>query len=122
MCSYGGYEQGRRVISVGDLAEDFAFMKKIKQKERAEKEPKRFEYATHVLIGAGHTVELYTKDNKCLIVNGYIKFWPYTGFFSGKGIQSGRGINNLVECLASEHPTPAGLPPILTNDKKEERI
>ena len=84
---------------MGELAEDFAYMKEMKLKERAEKEPSRFEYATDLLMDIGCTVGLNKDDHKCLVVNGYIKLWPYTGWWSGKGIGSGRGIHKLVEKL-----------------------
>ena len=85
---------------MGELAEDFAYMKEMKLKERASKEPSRFEYATDTLMNAGHRVGLDPKDGKVLVVNGYIKLWPYTGWFAGKGIGSGRGVHTLVKKLA----------------------
>ena len=84
---------------MGELAEDFAFMKEQKKKEREAIEPSRLEYATDKLMEDGHRVGLSPDDSKCLIVNGYIKFWPYTGWYSGKGIGSGRGIHNLIKKL-----------------------
>lgn len=84
---------------MGELADDFRFMKEVKLAERNKIEPSRFEYATDKLMESGHTVGLNPTDNKCLIVNNYIKFWPYTGWYSGKGIGSGRGIHTLLKRL-----------------------
>lgn len=84
---------------MGELADDFNFMKEQRLKRRQAIEPSRFEFATDKLMDIGCTVGLDPNDHKCLIVNGYIKFWPYTGWYSGKGIGSGRGINNLLRKL-----------------------
>lgn len=88
---------------MGELAEDFAFMKEQRRKEREAKEPSRFQYATDLLFDAGHRIGLDPNDNKCLIVDGYIKLWPYTGWWSGKGIGSGRGIHNLIKRLKNNN-------------------
>lgn len=84
---------------MGELADDFRFMKEQAKKERAEKEPTRFEYATDLLFNAGHTVGLDPKDNTCLIINKTIKLYPYKGWWSGKGVGSGRGIHKLIKKL-----------------------
>ena len=75
---------------MGEFAEDFRIMKELKEKERSAKEPTRFEYATDLLMKQGHRVGLDAKDDKCLIVNSNIKLYPYKGWWSGKGIGSGR--------------------------------
>lgn len=85
---------------MGELAEDFRFMKEEALKERAKKEPSRFEYATDLLMNAGHRVGLDPEDDKALIVNGTVKLYPYKGWWSGKGVGSGRGIHNLLKKLA----------------------
>ena len=81
------------------MGDGFRFMKEVKAKERAEKEPIRFEYAVDKLMDAGYTVAKNPHDDKSFTVNGYITFWPYTGWYSGKGIGSGRGIHNLIKAL-----------------------
>lgn len=89
--------------NMGELAEDFAFMKKVRKEERAKVEPTRFEYATDLIMNAGHRVSLDAKDDKVLVINDSIKLWPYTGWWSGKGIGSGRGVHNLIKKLASQN-------------------
>jgi hypothetical protein len=84
---------------MGDMADDFRFMKKVRLEERNKVEPTRYEYAVDKLMEAGHTVGKNPHDDKSFIVNGYIAFWPYTGWYSGKGIGSGRGIHNLIKKL-----------------------
>lgn len=82
---------------MGELAEDFAFMDEARKAERAKIEPTRVDYAIKQLQDAGHTV---TKiDEQSLKVNGKITLWPYTGWFSGKGVGSGRGIHTLLKKL-----------------------
>lgn len=84
---------------MSELADDFRFMKEQRKKERAEKEPTRFQYATDLLVDAGYRVGLDPEDDTCLIINGYIKLWPYTGWWSGKGVGSGRGVKKLLRVL-----------------------
>lgn len=84
---------------MGDMADVFREMKTDRLAHRNEVEPRRFEYAVDKLMQAGHSVGKNPEDEKSIIVNGYIKFWPYTGWYSGKGIGSGRGINKLLEEL-----------------------
>lgn len=81
---------------MGELAEDFAFMKEQKRKARAAKEPKRMEYALKQLRDAGIVAD--AMDHQTInIVEYRITLWPYTGWWSGKGIGSGRGIDNLLK-------------------------
>lgn len=82
---------------MGELAEDFAYMKEQRKAERAKTEPKRVDYAIEQLQEAGHTVRKV--DDQQLKVNGNINFWPFTGWFAGKGVGSGRGINTLLKKL-----------------------
>lgn len=86
---------------MGDMADEFRYMKELRLKERQSVEPRRFEYAIRKLQEAGNTVDEDFEDDKLLVVNGYIKFWPFTGWYSGKGIGSGRGINNLIRAITS---------------------
>ena len=82
---------------MGEMADDFKLFREIRKKERQEIEPTRFKYAVDSLMDAGHRVGRDPNDDKAIIVNGYINFWPYTGWYSGKGIGSGRGIHNLIK-------------------------
>lgn len=95
---------------MGELAEDFAAFNAYKKEERANKEPGRIDYAVQKLMDAGYRVGKCPNDNTQLIVNGYIKLWPYTGWWSGKGVGSGRGIHNLIKKLRrfNDTPNPSG--------------
>lgn len=87
---------------MGEMADDFRFMKEQRLKERQAIEPSRFEYAIDRLKSAGYRVEKDPEDFKSLIVNRYIRLWPFTGWWSGKGIGSGRGIHKLIEKLENQ--------------------
>lgn len=82
---------------MGDMAEDFRAMREHNRERRGVIEPHLFKYAKQKLDEAGHTYE--TVDATQLLVNGYVKFWPFTGWYAGKGIGSGRGIRNLIKAL-----------------------
>lgn len=83
---------------MGELADDFRFMDEQRAKHRAEVEPKRMTYAVEQLEKAGHTVQRV--DDQTLKVNGKVTLWVFTGWFSGKGVGSGRGIHNLIKKLS----------------------
>ena len=57
--------------------------------------PKRFDYAKEKLGELGFEVEYEDIEYK----GNTIKLWPYSGWFSGKGIKDGRGIDNLLSQL-----------------------
>lgn len=70
--------------------------------ERQEKlEPLRIEYAKKKITELGFTIveeyshELVILDSK----GGKILFYPYSGWHTGKNIQDGRGIENLLKQL-----------------------
>lgn len=84
---------------MGDLADDFRFMKEQRAKERAIKEPRRLNYAVGELQKAGHIVQVI--DHQTIRVDGDVTMWVFTGWFSGKGVGSGRGIHNLIKKLST---------------------
>jgi len=84
---------------MGELAEDFAFIKEQRKIEREAKEPQRVDYAIEQLTKAGHRAVRVTPHSGLVKVNGYIDLWAYKGWWSGKGIGSGRGIHNLIKKL-----------------------
>jgi len=87
----------RDVIAVG--ADDWDYIKQMKAEERADKEPTRYEYAVNAIVAAGHSVGVDPKHpDKCIIVDRGVYFWPYTGWYQGKGLQ-GRGIKNFLKAI-----------------------
>lgn len=68
---------------------------------RAPKEDNRIKFARQELEKRGYEVTL-DESNKCLIFeyNGNkIRLYPYTGWFTGKGIKDGRGLQKLLKQL-----------------------
>lgn len=63
-------------------------------------EPKRMEYAENAIRRLG--LEIIYSDAKVLKFNfngNLITLYPYSGWFSGKGIVQGRGIAKLLQQL-----------------------
>lgn len=84
---------------MGELADDFRFMKEQRLKERKAKEPKRVDYAFNLLKEAGYKVR--TEGSELVVSAGQfnVKVYPYTGWWTGRVVGSGRGIHNLVKRL-----------------------
>ena len=71
------------------------------KEKRAKKEPERKEHALQSLKALGYEV-VYSENEKCVmfIHNGnIIRFYPYTAWFTGKGVKDGRGLANLLKQL-----------------------
>lgn len=77
------------------MADDFRAMKEARQAYKLEATPKRVEYAKNMLDR--HDIDYYETESGRLTVDGYIDFWVFTGWWSGKGIGSGRGIHKLIK-------------------------
>lgn len=63
-------------------------------------EPKRLQYAKNKLKELG--IDITHEENTLIEFqhkNNIIKLFPYSGWWSGKGIGSGRGINKLLDKL-----------------------
>lgn len=72
----------------------------IIQNRRQALQPNRVEYAKKEL--AKRKIEIIFEDETTLQFefNGNkINFYPFTGWFSGKGIEDGRGIRKLLKQL-----------------------
>lgn len=82
---------------MGELADDFRFMDEERKKRKAKLTPDRMEYASKLLREEGH--EVVSTEVGQLTINGFIILWVYTGWWSGKGVGSGRGIHELVKKL-----------------------
>lgn len=78
--------------------------KRLDQERQKALEPKRLNYAKETLISLGYEIhnqtsdklEFYRKPNKNVVI------FPYSGWWSGKGIGSGRGIKQLIKILGHE--------------------
>ena len=74
-----------------------ARLNKVRQKEL---EPKRMEYALRVLTDLSIPAIRYNDNEINFEWKGNtIQFFPYSGWFQGKGIKPGRGIENILKQL-----------------------
>lgn len=83
---------------MGDMKEIFEAMDEEKKKRKDKLEPMRMEYSIKRITGLGY--EIISKDYSQIqfIFNGSpVTLFPYTGWFTGKTVTDGRGINNLIE-------------------------
>lgn len=65
-----------------------------------ELEPKRMEFAKKELAKLGIVITFESKTELNFLFNGKtIYFFPYSGWHSGSGIKSGRGIKKLLNQL-----------------------
>ncbi len=74
------------------------------QKIRNTKEKDRLVYATKRITELGYICK-WVEQSKCLqfeYKGSIVRFFPYTGWFSGKTIKDGRGLNNLLKHLNDE--------------------
>ena len=86
---------------MGELADDFRFMKEKQLERRQKLEPSRVEHATNKLMKIGCEVA-YNGYDKCLSFNynglrG--RFYPYKGWYFVRGVGSGRGLKKLLGVL-----------------------
>ena len=66
---------------------------------RKQKEPLRIGYALKKISELGFICEI-DEGNKCIqfiYKGGLVRFFPHTGWATGKTIKDGRGINNLLK-------------------------
>lgn len=91
---------------MSELAEDWQAFNEAKKKRRSAIEPSRVNYATEALIELGCVSTLRIDDSQKAILFRFKKLtgkiYPYTGWYSVKGIGNGRGIHQLVKKL-KEH-------------------
>jgi hypothetical protein len=90
---------------MGELRAIFNAMKKEREERRESLEPSRVQYATDLLIEAWYAVAWDEREKAIYVYNAndrknhIAKLYPYKGWWSGKGIGSGRGIHKLIEKL-----------------------
>jgi hypothetical protein len=73
---------------------------------RLELEPQRIEYAIGQLHAVGIlSIFVATKDRIEFDFNGEtVRFYPYTGWHTGKSIKDGRGLQKLLNQLKTAPP------------------
>ncbi len=85
--------------NTSELSEDYAVLKELTRVKRKQKEPSRWQYILRGLKEKGYDPQ-EDKENRCirfLFHGNTITVWPYTGWFSGKGIKDGRGAKKLYQ-------------------------
>lgn len=60
-------------------------------------EPKRILYAGQQIENLGYEVTVIGTRIEFVFKDKIVKFFPYSGWATGKTIQDGRGINNLLK-------------------------
>lgn len=79
-------------------------MARLNIERQHELEPKRIQYAINKINELGIIVT--EKDNssiKFFHKGEVITLFPYSGWFSGKGIVAGRGLDNLLKQLTEQN-------------------
>lgn len=76
--------------------------KRLDEERQERLQPKRIDFAIAELRGAGYDI-IYNDGTEIRFEykGNVIKVWPYSGWFSGKGIKDGRGIYNLLNQIGS---------------------
>lgn len=90
---------------MGELRAVFDAIKKERKERRKSLEPNRVQYATDLLIEAMYAVGWNANEKAMYIYkrndkkNHIAKLYPYKGWWTGKGIGSGRGFHKLIKKL-----------------------
>lgn len=90
---------------MGELRAVFDAMKEERKQRRKALEPSRVQYGIDLLIEAMYAVAWDDRERAVYIYNRndrknhIAKLYPYTGWWTGKGIGSGRGVHKLIEKL-----------------------
>lgn len=94
---------------MGELRAVFDAMKKEREERRKSLEPSRVQYATDLLIEAWYAVAWDEREKAIYIYksndrkNHIAKLYPYKGWWTGKGIGSGRGVHELIKKLGENN-------------------
>lgn len=72
--------------------------------EREQKlQPERMKFAQKALAHMGYDINVISENEIQFTHKGHVvKFFPYSGWFSGKSVKDGRGIGNLLTQLKAE--------------------
>ncbi|MDP9954742.1 hypothetical protein J2X97_000379 [Epilithonimonas hungarica] len=75
-------------------------MPRLNQERQKELEPQRIAFAKDKIEQLGFDITYEdTSKIQFLFKNKTITFFPYSGWYSGKGIKPGRGLNELIKQL-----------------------
>lgn len=94
---------------MGELRAVFDTMKEEREERRKAFEPSRVQYATDLLIEAMYAIGWNANEKAIYIYhnngrkNHIAKLYPYTGWWSGRGLGSGRGVHKLIKKLGENN-------------------
>lgn len=75
-------------------------MSRLDMERQQALEPKRVDFAIKKIKDLGFEITYECESRIDFMFKGnLIKFYPYSGWHTGKGIVDGRGINNLITQL-----------------------
>lgn len=72
---------------------------RLDKEREAELQPKRIEYAVKELIKRGYSCVSDKTKIQFFYKQQLVTFYPYSGWFSGKTVKDGRGIEKLLKQL-----------------------
>lgn len=73
---------------------------RLDQDREARLQPKRIEFAKNVLVHLGYEITYEDGTRIEFVHNGsVVKLYPYSGWFTGKTVRDGRGIEYLLKQL-----------------------
>jgi hypothetical protein len=77
-------------------------MSRLNIERQKELEPKRLEVAKKAITGLGYAITFEVDTTIHFIYKGEtVKYFPYSGWHTGKSIKDGRGLQNLLNQLTT---------------------
>lgn len=71
---------------------------RLDQEREKELQPKRMEYAIQEIEKLGYTITYKDQTRiKFGFMDAYVTLFPYSGWFTGKTVKDGRGIEKLLK-------------------------
>lgn len=78
---------------------------RLNQERQAELEPKRVQYAKDQIIKLGYSITCETdKRIEFMFKGSKVVLYPYSGWFTGKTVKDGRGIDLLLKQIKDDKP------------------
>ena len=75
--------------------------KRINQEREKQLQPKRIKEAKDKISRLGFVINFEDDTTiKFQYLGNIITFYPYSGWFSGKGVRDGRGLQNLISQIS----------------------
>ncbi len=80
------------------MSTDCDLLKELRKERRTNKEGGRIDYAIRQITELGYKVSMEGNTAISFIFKGErVMVYPYTGWFTGKTVKDGRGIQNLLK-------------------------